>query len=131
MLKKHGSYHLCITLAVCFFMVSVSIAEENEPSLEAQVKAGELLFNGLCKHCHTITYDESVIGARGLQSVLERYDEAWLNQWIKNPESFAKTNVAARDLIDSNAFGLAMPTLPMMQDDANRAAIIEYLKTLK
>lgn len=131
MLKKHCSYHLCITLAVYFFMASVSIAEESEPSLEAQIKTGKTLFSNLCKHCHTVTYDESAIGAPGLRSVLERHDEAWLNQWIKNPESFAKTNVAARDLIDSNTFGLAMPTLPMMQDDANRAAIIEYLKTLK
>ena len=109
----------------------VEAANGNTAQTESKIKTGETLFNNLCKHCHTITYEESAIGAPGLRSVLERHDEAWLNQWIKNPESFGKNDVTARDLIDSNPFGLAMPALPLMQDDDNRAAIIEYLKTLK
>ncbi len=143
MLNKHCSYHFYLVLAVIIVTAPLSVAEESEPAqtpsaltetvtpIEEQVKLGERLFNNLCKVCHTTTYVESPTGAPGLRSVLERHDEAWLDQWIKSPASFAKTNVAARDLIDSNPFGLAMPTLPMMQDDANRSAIIEYLKTLK
>ncbi|MBN4060672.1 cytochrome c [bacterium AH-315-I20] len=141
MLKKPCSYHFCIALAVTIATAPMSVAEEavaplptvdkSSAAAQSQTKRGKLLFNNLCKHCHTITYDESRIGAPGLQGVLERHDETWLHQWIKSPETFAKTNVAARDLIDDNQFGLAMPTLPMMQDDDNRSAIIEYLKTLK
>jgi cytochrome c2 len=102
-----------------------------ETDTAQQVKAGEKLFKSICAHCHNTTYDESRIGAPGLRGVIDRHDEAWLNQWIKSPETFAKKDVAARDLIDSNRFGLAMPTIPAMQDDANRMAVIEYLKTLK
>ena len=92
---------------------------------------GKLLFESMCAHCHTTTYDDSRIGAPGLQGVLERHDETWLNEWLKSPEAFAKIDGAAKDLISSNKFGLAMPTLPAMQDDVKRADIISYLKTLK
>ena len=105
--------------------------EASENEIVQQVQAGEKLFKTICAHCHNTTYDESRIGAPGLRGVIDRHDEAWLNQWIRSPETFAKTNVAARDLIDSNRFGLAMPTFPAMQDENNRSAIIEYLKTLK
>ena len=104
-------------------------AQATSPEITAE--QGKQLFNSFCKHCHNITYDESTTGAPGLRGVLERHDEAWINQWLKNPESFAKTNETARDLIDSNRFGLIMPTLPSMQNENNRLAIIEYLKTLK
>lgn len=92
---------------------------------------GEIIFNNICVHCHTTTYDESRIGAPGLRSVIERHSESWLDQWLKSPEDFAKTDVIARDLIDSNSFGLAMPTLPAMQDDQKRKDVIAFLKTLK
>lgn len=101
------------------------------PALAGDAAKGKELFQSICAHCHLTTYDDSRIGAPGLQGVLDRHDEAWLNEWIKSPESFAKTNEIASDLISSNKFGLAMPTLPAMQDDAKRADIIEFLKTLQ
>ena len=97
----------------------------------ADAANGKELFQTICAHCHLTTYDESRIGAPGLKGVLERHDEDWLSHWIKSPETFAKTDETAKSLIESNKFGLAMPTLPAMQDDAKRADIIEFLKTLK
>ena len=131
-----------IIISIAFCVMSSANAEETNASLDPtpeitknntdqQIQAGKKLFESICAHCHNITYDESRIGAPGLQGVLERHDEAWLNQWIKSPETFAQNDVAARDLIDSNRFGLAMPTFPAMQNEDNRQAVIEYLKTLK
>jgi len=130
-----------ILAIVCYAMPIANAEETNAPldptpettenNTEQQIQAGQKLFESICAHCHNITYEESRIGAPGLQGVLERHDEAWLNQWVKSPETFAQTDVAARDLIDSNRFGLAMPTFPAMQNEGNRQAVIEYLKTLK
>ena len=101
------------------------------PTPAPSATMGQKLFESICAHCHQTTYDESRIGAPGLRGVLDRHDEAWLNNWIKGPETFAQSDVAARDLIDGNRFGLAMPTIPAMQSEENRKAVIEYLKTLK
>ena len=99
--------------------------------IKGDATSGKATFDTICSHCHETTYEDSRIGAPGLQGVLERHDEAWLNQWIKGPENFAKVDETAKDLIESNKFGLAMPTLPAMMDDQKRADVIEYLKTLK
>jgi len=123
-------------MALLFSMYSIhataeeAILDETE-AFVASPERGKAIFSSLCSHCHQTNYDESSIGAPGLQSVLERYDETWLSDWLKGPEAFAKVNVAAKDLISSNKFGLAMPTLPAMQDDEKRADTIAYLKTLK
>ncbi len=112
-------------------------AEENtsEPPLkvveETSLERGKELFTNICSHCHNISYEYSTIGASGLQGVLERHDETWINTWLTSPEALAKTDVAAQNLAESNPFGLTMPTLPAMQDENNRRAVIEYLKTLK
>jgi cytochrome c2 len=122
-----------------FTFVSVSVAEDT-PSVNASenqdlnlelLNQGRILFTQICSRCHKTSYDESIVGAPGLQGVLERHNEDWLNQWIKSPEAFAQKNDDARDLINSNRFGLAMPTIPAMQDENHRKAVIEYLKTLK
>lgn len=92
---------------------------------------GAKIFDTICSHCHLISYEESKVGAPGLKGVLDRHDVKWLNQWIKSPEAFAKTDEAAKALIAANKYGIKMPTFPQMQDDHNRADIIAYLKTLK
>jgi len=109
---------------------TTKVTSEESGSTE-QLAKGRALFTQICSRCHKTTYDESIVGAPGLQGVLDRHDEAWLNQWIKSPEAFAKTDSYAKDLVESNRFGLAMPTFPAMQNESNRKAIIEYLKTLK
>ena len=125
--------HIIVCTAVLIpsslFMQS-AVADEAE-ALVGNAESGKALFDTICAHCHKTTYDESRIGAPGLQGVLERHEVAWLNEWIKSPEAFSKKDEYAKDLISSNQFGLAMPTLPAMQDDQKRADIIEFLKTLK
>jgi len=121
----------CSTVFIsCLFFATHACAEETTPNIASEIN-GKAHFDTICSHCHNITYDESRIGAPGLKGVLERHDEEWLNHWIKSPESFAKVDGKAKDLISSNKFGLAMPTIPAMQDDQARADIIAYLKTLK
>lgn len=119
-------------------LVSVGTAEESDvlPAVSSaaftpSAERGKGIFKSLCAHCHHITYDESRIGAPGLKGVLERHSESWLNHWIRSPETFAKVDEAAKNLIESNKFGLAMPTLPAMHDDDKRADVIAYLKTLQ
>ncbi len=103
------------------------VAEESKPD----AMRGAKLFGDICAHCHLTSYEESKVAAPGLKGVLERHDVKWLNQWIKSPEAFAKKDETAGALLGSNKYGLKMPTLPEMQDDKNRADVIEYLKTLK
>jgi len=102
-------------------------AEEFTPD----ASRGAKVFQTICAHCHTTTYDDSSVGAPGLKGVLERHDAKWLDQWLKSPEGFAKTDETAADLLKSNKYGLKMPTLPEMQDSKRRADMIAYLKTLK
>jgi len=127
-----------VTLSLCLLIISAPAFADEATETEglpetfaASAERGKAQFQAICAHCHTTTYEESRIGAPGLKGVLERHSETWLNQWLKSPEEFAQKDVAARDLIDANTFGLAMPTLPAMQDEHNRLDIIEYLKTLK
>ncbi len=133
--------HIVTTVTIMFSLSTfVPTSQAEEPSaLPATSSAafvpsaerGKGIFKSLCAPCHLITSDKSRIGASGLKGVLERHDESWLNDWIRSPEAFAKTDKTAKDLLGSNKFGLAMPTLPAMYDDNNRADLIAYLKTLK
>ena len=136
------AFHIMATMTIMlslFPLVTQSTAEETSNTqaatgskpFEASAKRGKATFDTVCSHCHNATYEESRIGAPGLRGVLERHDVNWLNHWIKSPETFAETDETAQALIESNPFGLAMPTLPTMQDEHNRADIIEFLKTLK
>jgi cytochrome c2 len=113
-----------LMLAVAFSLPLA--AEEFTPDAAEGAKA----FRTICTHCHTVTYDESRVGAPGLKGVLERHDGKWLDQWLKSPEAFAKVDETAADLLGSNRYGLKMPTLPEMQDAKNRADMIAYLETL-
>lgn len=114
-----------LMLAVAFSLPLT--AEEFTPD----AARGSKVFRTICAHCHTTSYDESRVGAPGLKGVLERHDEAWLDQWLKSPEAFAKVDDTAADLLGSNRYRLKMPTLPEMQDEKKRADMITYLKTLK
>lgn len=133
------AFHIMATVTILlslFPIVTQSSAEDtqavaNSKPFVASATRGKVTFDTVCTHCHSATYETSRIGAPGLRGVLERHDVNWLNHWIKSPEAFAETDETAKALIESNPFGLAMPTLPTMQDEHNRADIIEYLKTLK
>jgi cytochrome c2 len=92
---------------------------------------GKLIFDTICSHCHHTDHTVSGVGAPGLMDVLERHEEAWIDQWINGPEAFSKKDETAKALVESNPFGLIMPTLPEMQEEQNRRDIIAFLKTLK
>ncbi len=124
---------LLLTVSMCCIALTAYAddAAVEEDKIVGDAVRGLALYQSTCKHCHTITYDESVVGAPGLKGVAERHDLIWLDQWIQGPEAFSRVNTAAKDLTSSNQFGLIMPTLPAMQDAQKRADVIEFLQTLK
>ncbi|MDX8394300.1 MAG: cytochrome c [Mariprofundales bacterium] len=112
-------------------LLTLSFTAFADDAVAPSAEIGKKIFDTVCVHCHHINHDTSSVGAPGLQDVIDRHSESWINTWITSPSAFAKKDEAAKDLIDSNPYKLVMPTLPEMQDSTNRANIIEYLKTLK
>lgn len=130
----------CFTLLTAAMMLGASAglaAEDTAAAAEAgvqktgNVEHGKQIFDVICSRCHHADQTTSAVGAPGLQGVLERHDEAWINEWISGPEAFSKKDEKAKALVNSNPYGLIMPTLPEMQDPQNRLDVIEFLKTLK
>jgi len=103
-------------------------AEEEKPVASAE--RGKKIYDKLCIYCHRIDAKESKVGASGMAGVFDRRDEAWLDQWLKNPTEFSKQDEVAKAISNSYPYNMMMPTLPAMQQDENRADVIEYLKTL-
>ena len=97
----------------------------------ADVEHGRKIFQTICTHCHRTDYETSPVGAPGLRDVMERHTPEWEDQWLTSPAAFAKRDETAKALVESNPYGLTMPTLPEMQDPRNRRDVIEFLKTLK
>ena len=120
-----------VSLIILSLTFSAPLAAEESDGFKSDAARGAQIFGTICAHCHLLTYEESRVGAPGLKGVLERHDTEWLDHWITSPEAFAKVDETAKALLDSNKYGLKMPTLPEMQDRKNRADVIEYLKTLK
>lgn len=105
-------------------------AEASAPEAAGDAEHGREIFNAICSHCHNLTHETSSVGAPGLKGVLDRRSEEWVNHWITSPEEFAKKDPTAKKLVQSNPYGLTMPTLPETQSPQNRRDIIEFLKTL-
>jgi len=123
-----------IILIVPFCLCAPIMAEEElvaQEVVQADVEHGKKIFESICMHCHRTDYESSVVGAPGLKDVLERHSVEWINTWIRSPEAFSKVNSTAKKLVESNPYGLIMPTIPEMQSEQNRQDIIAYLKTLK
>lgn len=125
---------LLLGLALCLGGGAIAAEEpqQAEPSAPvADVEHGRSIFSTICSHCHKTSHEYSAVGAPGLLDVLDRHDEAWIDQWIQGPEAFARRDEDAKALVESNPYGLIMPTLPEMQNEQNRRDIIAFLKTLK
>jgi len=120
---------LSIGLAVSFFASTALYAAENAALADAA--HGKNIFMNICSHCHNASFEESAVGAPGLMDVLDRHSEEWIFKWLQGPGEFAKKDETAKALVESNSFGLVMPTLPDMQDAQNRRDVIAFLKTLK
>ncbi len=110
---------------------AAAVQETNAGSHVPDARHGEQIFKTICSHCHHADHSTSTVGAPGLMDVLDRHDEAWINEWVQGPEAFSRKDETAQALVASNPFGLIMPTLPEMQDENNRLDIIAFLKTLK
>ncbi|MDX8407909.1 MAG: c-type cytochrome [Mariprofundaceae bacterium] len=110
---------------------AAAVQEATSDSRVPDAVHGEQIFQTICSHCHHADHSTSAVGAPGLMDVLDRHDEAWINEWLRGPEAFARKDETAQALVASNPFGLIMPTLPEMQDEKNRLDIIAFLKTLK
>ena len=106
---------LLVLTALCFIVPANGVA--------ADAERGQKIFQTRCKVCHNPLTHKRKIGP-GLQGVFGReaesgigiLTEARLNEWLQNPKSI-KPNTR-------------MPKYGPMQDEANRQAVIDYLKTL-
>lgn len=107
------------------------VSESSTTPFQASSERGKVIFDNVCIHCHHTTHEVSSVGCPGLQGVLTRHNADWLDQWLTSPETFAKTNIKAKEVVAGNPYGLVMPTLPEMSHEHDRLDIIEYLKTLK
>ncbi len=95
---------------------------------DALLARGQEIFQDVCARCHTA----GAVGklGPGLKDISKRRDEQWLDRWIKSPRAMiAAGDAYARQLREENKYDLTMPTLPIMQKDDNRKAVIAYLKT--
>ena len=93
----------------------------------ADVEAGKKLYSQICFYCHKNTYDDKF--GPGLAGILDRRDEAWLHEFLKNPSEMARKDEDAKGM--SEGYAVSMPTLPEMQDEQKRADIIAYMATLE
>lgn len=117
---------------------AVDAATDSKGQVEAAAKPsvpdvehGRQIFETICSNCHRTDYEASAVGAPGLRDVMERHTPEWEDQWLTSPAAFAKRDETAKALVESNPYGLTMPTLPVMQDPKNRRDVIAFLKTLK
>ncbi len=96
---------------------------------KGDVDKGKEIYNEICIRCHT-TNDIGKLGP-GLRGITHRRSIEWIEKWIKSPKGLiASGDLYAKQLREDNRYGITMPTLPVMQKDANRADIIAFLKTL-
>ncbi|MFQ5581669.1 MAG: c-type cytochrome [Mariprofundaceae bacterium] len=105
------------------FLISILIFAFATPVMAADAELGEKIFKRRCKVCHNQTYVRKVgpgllgVVGREAESGIGTLTEARINEWIQNPRSI-KPNTR-------------MPKYNDMQDAEKRAAVIDYLKTLK
>jgi len=119
---------LMTLLAVMLVATSAFAADEEKPAASAE--RGKEIFDKLCIYCHRTDSQVSKVGASGMAGVTTRRDTEWLDQWLKNPAEFSKRDEVARAVTNSYQYNMAMPTLPMMQQDESRADVIKYLNML-
>lgn len=54
-------------------------------SSSAKAASGEEIYNTMCMSCHSLT--DKVLMGPGFQGLSERRDEAWIIEWVKNPQA--------------------------------------------
>ena len=109
---------LRITSLFAILAVSISFAK-------ADVAEGEKLFNANCAACHAL--NEKIVGP-ALKGVNEKYDEAWLQKWIKNSQAMVKSGDAKALKVYNENNQMVMTSFENLTD-AQVKSILEYIKT--
>lgn len=107
------------------FMAAIMMAGFSAMAVAGEAEEGELLYKKHCRSCHKLT--DQLSAGPGFKGVTERYPEAWMDNWIKNPKEL----IASGDKIAINLkaqFKSLMPTIKAMQDDEARKSVIAFLK---
>jgi len=112
-----------------FILLAVLCLFGQGTAMAADAKAGKVIFDAVCSHCHRTDYDDKF--GPGLGGIKDRVSDAWLDAWLQDPEAMVKTDEYAKALRESNDYGMTMPQIPAMKDPKSRADVIEYLKTLE
>ncbi len=86
---------------------------ETNPANEQLGRGMRIVHAKSCMVCHTINGTGGQIGPV-LNGVVDRYGEAWLRDWLKDPQAIRQ--------------GSRMPNFRLSDDEVE--AVIEYLKTL-
>jgi len=108
------------------FTLFISIMLAQLPSAwAADMEEGKTIFQTVCIHCHAMHGEQKF--APDLTGIGKRRDAAWLDAWLKNPSDLLKHDRYAQSLLGKNKYGIHMPQMPSMQDDAKRADVIAYL----
>lgn len=118
-------YRCFILIGTLFVMLPLAFSDEELTAGDAS--AGKLTFDHLCLYCHTNNEDNTI--GPSLEGIGERRSAAWLNGWLKSPREMIEKDEDAKDVRDNSKYNMAMPTLPIMQDDVKRADVIAYLLT--
>ena len=119
---------------IVFAMAAVMIATSGS-TMAADAAAGEEVFKKKCLSCHDLDKNKTgpalrgVVGRKAGSTDFKRYkglvdveivwDETSLDEYIKDPKAFVKANT------DNKRTAMTFK----LKDDAQRADVIEYLKT--
>lgn len=118
-----------LLLPALLLLTGVVPSEARAQSM-AQAAQGQKIFFKVCVQCHTLQ-EESQPSGPGLAGVLDRVpSEEWFMDWLRDPEGMIQNGDSYAQEI-SGDYPLEMPTLKVMQDEANREAILTFLKQMR
>ncbi|MFA9461093.1 c-type cytochrome [Thiohalorhabdus methylotrophus] len=112
------------------FVLAAASAPDARAQSTAEVAKGQKIFFKVCVQCHTLQEKGQATGP-GLAGVLDRVpSERWLMKWLKDPKALVESGDSyARSIADD--FPLDMPKLKVMQQKANRRAVLTFLKQIR
>lgn len=127
------------TVRILALGLAMGMMATSAPSMAAgDTAAGEKVYKKRCKACHSVAEGKNKVGPslfgvvgrqagstdfkryKGLKGADYIWDEESLDAWLKNPKAFIKSKGGKST---SMSFKL--------KKDADRTAVIEYLKTIK
>jgi len=114
-------------LFISFIAFTISLvaqdAEEEIPTDDGIVSAGESLYKANCTQCHAL--NEVVIGP-ALKNVHERRTKSWLISWIKNSQKLIQSGDETAVELWEEYKPTVMPAYPFSDEEIT--SILAYLK---